>query len=46
MLCYGWDLRLDGDDMKLIQRQTFNVEAPTLSQRQVIDVDPTSVNQR
>ena len=32
--------------MKLIQRQTINVDAPTLNQRQVIDVDSTSVNQR
>ena len=28
--------------MKLIQRQTINVEALTLNQRQVIDVDSTS----
>ena len=39
-------LRLDGDNMKLIQRQTINVEAQTSNQRQVIDVDSTSVNQR
>ena len=32
--------------MKLIQRQTINVEAPTLNQRQVIDVDSTSSFQR
>ena len=32
--------------MKLIQRQTINVEAPTLNQRQEIDVDSTSSFQR
>ena len=32
--------------MKLIQRPTINVEAPTLNQRQVIDVDSTSSFQR
>ena len=46
MLCYGWDWRLDRDNMKLIQRQTIKVEAPTLNQRQVIDVDSTSSFQR
>ena len=46
MLCYDWDWRLDGDNMKLIQRQTINVDAPTLNQRQIINVDSTSVNQR
>ena len=32
--------------MKLIQCQTINVEAPTLNQRQIIDVDSTSSFQR
>ena len=32
--------------MMLIQRQIINVEAPTLNQRQVIDVDSTSSFQR
>ena len=54
MLYYGWDWRLDGYNMMLIQRQTINVEArrwinvrwSMLIQRQLINVDSTSSFQR
>ena len=45
MLCYGWDWRLDRDNMKLIQRQTINVDS-TLKPRRWINVRYSTLIQR